>query len=340
MYLFPGSYYLSLPSSLRSTAKFPGQHTPPNEYALIPKVSSTPRWFPAISEFGLRVYLAPSLSTPKSTNSKHTSHSQFKNSDTLCIQTEDRILLISTQSFYTVSTIAPATMSTTICRIDSPVTRMESMETQSAQFGSTTHDQTILANYDEEDFENDSEYGEIEYDSEGKYGYDSGWFYPICIGDKITIKTGDAVQDRYQISHRLGWGGFSTVWLAQDLCLERAVALKVLAPGDAGNKEYNIQETVAHSVEDSSHLILCNTKETFLLQGPNGTHRVLVLPLAGPNLMTLATGRPIHQRMSAAKQVLEAIASLHEAGLVHGGKLPTSLKATRLRFLVLDSNIV
>lgn len=39
--------------------------------------------------------------------------------------------------------------------------------------------------------------------------YRPGGFHPVCLGD--TFKDG-----RYKIYHKLGWGGFSTVWLARD----------------------------------------------------------------------------------------------------------------------------
>ena len=39
--------------------------------------------------------------------------------------------------------------------------------------------------------------------------YRPGGFHPVCLGD--TFKDG-----RYKIYHKLGWGGYSTVWLAKD----------------------------------------------------------------------------------------------------------------------------
>ena len=39
--------------------------------------------------------------------------------------------------------------------------------------------------------------------------YRPGGFHPVCLGD--TFQNG-----RYEIYHKLGWGGFSTVWLAKD----------------------------------------------------------------------------------------------------------------------------
>ena len=39
--------------------------------------------------------------------------------------------------------------------------------------------------------------------------YRQGGFHPVCLGD--TFKDG-----RYKVHHKLGWGGFSTVWLVRD----------------------------------------------------------------------------------------------------------------------------
>lgn len=39
--------------------------------------------------------------------------------------------------------------------------------------------------------------------------YRPGGFHPVKLGD--TFNNG-----RYKIYHKLGWGGFSTVWLARD----------------------------------------------------------------------------------------------------------------------------
>lgn len=47
------------------------------------------------------------------------------------------------------------------------------------------------------------------FDQENMSLYQPGGFHPVSLGD--TFKNG-----RYIVRHKLGWGGFATVWLAKD----------------------------------------------------------------------------------------------------------------------------
>lgn len=47
------------------------------------------------------------------------------------------------------------------------------------------------------------------YTQESLSKYQPGGYHLVTLGD--TFKNG-----RYKIHHKLGWGGFSTVWLAYD----------------------------------------------------------------------------------------------------------------------------
>ena len=47
------------------------------------------------------------------------------------------------------------------------------------------------------------------HDQESLDLYRHGGYHPVQLGD--TYKA-----NRYQVVHKLGWGGYSTVWLAKD----------------------------------------------------------------------------------------------------------------------------
>jgi hypothetical protein len=63
-------------------------------------------------------------------------------------------------------------------------------------------------------------------DVENLEAYSPGGFYPVNIGDKF--------RNRYRIVDKLGFGGYSTVWLARDLETSSYVALKVGIAEQAG----------------------------------------------------------------------------------------------------------
>lgn len=173
--------------------------------------------------------------------------------------------------------------------------------------GSNAADYGDLANTEQEE-------EDIEELAEPWYKYDktknARVFYPIRIGEVLV--------QRYVIEHKLGHGGSSTVWMARDLENRRDVALKVMALGDYGEHEYRMQEEILHDVHDTSHLV--TYLASFFLHGDESDHRVLVFPLRGECLYDLnVKKKSMSTRMSAAKQLLEALENLHKAGIVHRG---------------------
>ena len=159
----------------------------------------------------------------------------------------------------------------------------------------------------------------VDENAEPDYKYDakvaSRVFCPICIGEVLN--------KRYRVDHKLGQGGFSTVWMAHDFQSEKDVALKVMAsePGDSGEHEAYMQDEIRQNVQDPSHLVV--SLATFSLPGRNEdtSHQVLVLPLMGPHFDSIYVKRlSMSIRMSAARQLLEALESLHKGGIVHRGE--------------------
>lgn len=150
-----------------------------------------------------------------------------------------------------------------------------------------------------------------------------GFPYPICIGDVIETRTQGAneIHEQYRIVHRLGHGSSSIVWLAHETKHGKTFALKIMSTGGgkgSRKRDYRMQKAIKESSIGKTHLLLY--KDTFTLQEPTQAHLALVLPPAGPHLQILGHKRSIKCRMSAAKQLLEALRSLHQAGIVHGGK--------------------
>lgn len=136
-------------------------------------------------------------------------------------------------------------------------------------------------------------------------------FYPIHLGEVLN--------ERYLVEHKLGSGGFSTVWMAHDLQHKRDVAIKVMFSGEWGENEIRMQDEILQNVQDTSHIV--TYLATFLLPGNGCHHRVLVFPLMGPCLCPVTLRKmSMTTRMSAAKQLLEALENLHKAGIVHRGE--------------------
>ncbi|KAK7425618.1 hypothetical protein QQZ08_007941 [Neonectria magnoliae] len=158
---------------------------------------------------------------------------------------------------------------------------------------------------------------DVEDASEPPERYQEGLYYPVCIGEVLA--------NRYCIQHKLGHGGFSTVWMAHDLLSKQDIALKIMKPGGSGEHEYWAHNRIIAAARDTSHLL--TYRDTFFLDGSHGRHRVLVLPLQSPNLRDYTWRTSVAERISAAKQLLEDLKSLHDLGIVHRG---ASRRASRL----------
>ena len=61
-------------------------------------------------------------------------------------------------------------------------------------------------------------------------GYTPGGYHPTLIGDTFC-------NGRYTIFHKLGFGGYSTIWLAHDRQYQRYVSLKNTGGGRIAGKE-------------------------------------------------------------------------------------------------------
>ncbi len=141
---------------------------------------------------------------------------------------------------------------------------------------------------------------------------------------------GDMFDDkRYRIVHKLGAGGFSTVWLARDECEKKWVALKIVSAENStsvGNKSVLGHHAASSLLQSSSAGFVAEHRRHFTFEGPNGHHLCLVLPVLGPSASDLSSGFTCRLRPWLARRVgyqaTKAVADLHSQGLCHGGKWP------------------
>ncbi|PYI04456.1 kinase domain protein [Aspergillus sclerotiicarbonarius CBS 121057] len=138
-----------------------------------------------------------------------------------------------------------------------------------------------------------------------KYG--PGGYHPIMIGDVL--------RGRYRIVDKLGFGGYSTVWLALDSCLHRYVAVKV-GIADSLLQETNILRALANPGHDSIPTPL----DEFELHRPNGTHLCYTMIPARCNLQEASFSHLFRLEVTRvlSGSLTLAITYIHSRGYVHG----------------------
>jgi serine/threonine-protein kinase SRPK3 len=57
--------------------------------------------------------------------------------------------------------------------------------------------------------------------------YTTGGFHPVHLGDIF--------KSQYKVLHKLGYGGFSTIWLALDSHVHQCVAIKIIRADASSN---------------------------------------------------------------------------------------------------------
>jgi len=117
--------------------------------------------------------------------------------------------------------------------------------------------------------------------------YAPGGFHLVVIGDVFD-------KGRYEAVHKLGFGGFSTVWRGRDLHEHKYVALKMIearksdAPKDMQMLQ-QIESLKRGSPDDRRWNFLESSSARFKVEGPNGKRLCLVLPLLGPTIAELSS---------------------------------------------------
>ncbi len=131
---------------------------------------------------------------------------------------------------------------------------------------------------------------------------------------------------RYEVLRRLGVGGMGDVYLARDLELGRAVALKVLRPElgrDGAPVRRFLQE--ARAAGGLNHPHICTVYE--LGRTPDDQYFIAMEHVEGRSLrQVLAEGRvSVPAAVSVLRQASEALGAAHRAGITHRDVKPENL---------------
>jgi serine/threonine-protein kinase SRPK3 len=167
-------------------------------------------------------------------------------------------------------------------------------------------------------------------DDESIEDYKIGGYHPVHVGEVFI--------ERYVSIQKLGWGHFSTVWLAKDMLYNTFVALKIQKSAsnymEAAYDEVEILEQVssywkkdewiksaekylAPDFKANMNSCFCvQLLNSFLHAGPNGKHFVMVFEIMGVNLLDIIRrydykGIPIPLVRIIAKQILIGLDYLH-----------------------------
>ncbi|XP_054149969.1 SRSF protein kinase 1 isoform X3 [Melozone crissalis] len=166
-----------------------------------------------------------------------------------------------------------------------------------------------------------------------------------CKGGYHLVKIGDLFNGRYHVIRKLGWGHFSTVWLAWDIQGRRFVAMKVVKSAEHYTEtaldEIKLLKSVRSSdPNDPSKERVVQLLDDFKISGVNGSHICMVFEVLGHHLLKWIIksnyqGLPLPCVKKIIKQVLQGLDYLHtKCRIIH-----TDIKPENILLCVNDQYI-
>lgn len=138
------------------------------------------------------------------------------------------------------------------------------------------------------------------------------------------------INNRYQIHRTLASGGMAVIYLAQDLILERKVALKVLRKDFSDNQEF--QNSFRAEARASARLSHPNIVTTYDF-GLDADRLYIVMELVeGKDLKTIITGTPplsLQESIDYLIQAGKGLGYAHKSGFVHCDAKPQNMLVSK-----------
>ncbi|CAK9137035.1 unnamed protein product [Ilex paraguariensis] len=164
-------------------------------------------------------------------------------------------------------------------------------------------------------------------EDEGIDSYRKGGYHAVRVGDAFA-------GGRYIAQRKLGWGQFSTVWLAYDTRSSIYVALKIQKSGpqfaQAALHEIEFLSAIAKG-DTSNCRCVVQLVDHFKHAGPNGQHWCMVLEFLGDSLLRLIRynrykGLALNKVREICKCILTGLDYLHrELGIMHTDLKPENI---------------
>ncbi|KAM7523957.1 hypothetical protein LguiA_013859 [Lonicera macranthoides] len=166
-----------------------------------------------------------------------------------------------------------------------------------------------------------------EEEDEGIDSYRKGGYHAVRIGDSFA-------KGRYIAQRKLGWGQFSTVWLAYDTQTSKYVGLKIQKSAaqfaQAAIHEIEVLCAIAKGDPESSKCVV-RLIDNFKHAGPNGQHWCMVLEFLGDSLLQLIKynrykGLELDKVKEICRCILVGLDYLHrELGIIHTDLKPENI---------------
>jgi serine/threonine-protein kinase len=129
-------------------------------------------------------------------------------------------------------------------------------------------------------------------------------------------RKGTVVDERYRLERKIGSGGMADVWVADDLELDREVAVKILHDRFAQDKEF--VERFRREAQSAAGLQHPNVVNVFDRGGFRDTYFIAMEYVDGPSLKGLVRGgMGVKDAVDFTRQILAAARFAHRKGIVH-----------------------
>jgi tetratricopeptide (TPR) repeat protein/tRNA A-37 threonylcarbamoyl transferase component Bud32 len=140
------------------------------------------------------------------------------------------------------------------------------------------------------------------------------------------LTTGSTFANRYQVIEELGKGGMGRVYKVFDTDIKEKVALKLLKPEIASDKE--TIERFSNELRYARKISHRNVCRMYDLGKAEGTHFITMEYVQGEDLKSMirmAAGLSIGAVLSIGKQVCDGLAEAHSLGVVHRDLKPQNI---------------